>query len=199
MRHQIWYKLSAGRVDANGWPQSRGDTILSVLISVVIIGSVIGTTYYVVNSSLRLGRAGQERGHALNVVHNQIERIKAVLDTDPDRIFMDSESHGLIGSPPWTWGSEFCLWHDPSAMPAPPGAPPSILIRLANGTDCSGIRSEFPVLIANPKVTIQYQHEESTHIPGDNNRFRIKIVWIGADGRDEELVAYFRSHPIAII
>ena len=88
-------------------PRPRGDTILSVMISVVIIGSVIGTTYHLVNSSLRLGRAGQERSHAVNVIDIQIERIKAVLDLEPDRIFKDTG--GVLNTPPQGFGDKFCL------------------------------------------------------------------------------------------
>lgn len=93
-------------------PSARGDTILSVLISVVIIGSVISATYFTVNSSLRLGRQSQERERALNAVSNQVERIKALLDgPSKDLIFKDNTGPGLnnLNTPASGFGYKFCL------------------------------------------------------------------------------------------
>ena len=97
----------------NKRPDARGDTILSVLISVVIIGSVISATYFAVNSSLQLGRKSQERERALNAANNQVERIKALLDGDNKDIIFKDNTPGylsrILNTPTRGFGYKFCL------------------------------------------------------------------------------------------
>ena len=187
-------------------PSARGDTIISVLISVVIIGSVLGITYYVANSSLQLGRASQERSYAINVVSTQIERLKALIDTHPNEIFdnqtgiiwRDTSSQAL---PVPGFGKFFCLGHDTTVrgrakidiiedntpsiynLPVPSDIP----------TDCQDAgKLDFPVPDAKPRLTVRYQRQAlscGTMYVGcnDRDRFEIKITWImiGSDRRDE--------------
>ncbi len=201
---------------ASQQPRPRGDTILSVMISVVIIGSVMGTTYHLINSSLRLGRSAQERGHAINVINIQIERLKAVLDLEPDRIFKDP---GMVLStpPPPTggFGRRFCLTLDKSASTAAIPPRPIIDIRVDASldtadpnhpdptrnilhADCQGVQIGFPVPNAEPRVEIRYQ-ETNLSNTNDTNRFEIKIFWTAiGSSRTEELTAYYRSHPLLL-
>lgn len=185
-------------------PGQRGDTILSVMISVVIIGSVLGATYYAVNSSLKLSRDGQERSYALNAIQNQIERIKAIADTAPDRLFDPSNNTDAAkihhSTDPAVWGPDFCLHHDPTASPAPEGAPPSILIMEASTTgNCSGANSGFPAALsdlAKPNIAVRYLHEGGSN-PGDDNRFHIRMTWTNLIGDGEAILdGYFRTHPL---
>lgn len=190
-------------------PRPRGDTILSVMISVVIVGSVIGTTYYIVNSSLRLGRSAQERSAALNVINTQLERLKALLDVDPDIIFEDTPPPmGLGVKAASGFGLRFCLTLDEAASalaneprvvievggydPAHPTDPDRSLI----DGDCKGRGIGFPVADADAEVEIRYQAVNPSNAD-DTNRFVIRATWttIGSDRR-ESLFDYYRSHPL---
>lgn len=56
--------------------QSRGDTIVEVLISIAIIGAVIAGAYALASRSLREGVSAAEHGEAIKLVQNQIELLK---------------------------------------------------------------------------------------------------------------------------
>lgn len=56
---------------------TRGDTIVEVLISVTIISFVLGAAYLLTSQSLQAGLAARERTEALNYVQGQIERLKS--------------------------------------------------------------------------------------------------------------------------
>jgi len=62
--------------------QRRGDTIVEVLISLAIIGVVLGAAYTVNTRSFRTGQTAQERIEALKLAEGQIERIKYQADND---------------------------------------------------------------------------------------------------------------------
>ena len=197
-------------------PSPRGDTILSVMISVVIIGSAIGTTYQLVNSSIRLGRSAHERGYAINTVNIQIERVKAVLDTNPDSIFEDSL--GLLGTPATGFGNKFCLVFKSEAAALDPTVdaavlsdeqtgPWPIIYMMVAGTDpmntshpdCqNGPEIGFPVVDAEPRVEVEYQKvSASATRPNDTDRFKITVHWTAiGSSRIESLTAYYRSHPL---
>ena len=202
---------------ANQKLTARGDTILSVMISVAIIGSVIGTTYHLISSSLRLGRSGQEREHAINVVNTQVERLKTILDLEPDQdqIFKDHPTNFQTPAG-GGFGQRFCLDLNESASAAEVPPRPVIVIRVDPDPDpndpnsstdptrnklhanCQGERIGFPVRDAEPTVEIRYQAKHQTNI-NDTNRFEVKVSWtaIGSDRR-EKSVAYYRLHPLLL-
>ena len=209
----------------NKRPNSRGDTILSVMISVVIIGSVISTTYYAINSSLRLGRQSQERSRALDVAVNQVERIKALLDEYPDLIFEDTTGINSFNSNPSQvgFGHRFCLYVEPFYVE------PFIVIKHDNAPDPLDYYNTFcrnPNEIglpanAQPRIEVKYQKHKIHPDPSvvncnspppsyptpelckrakaDNDRFEIAVYWTplgGGPGAEEEIKVYYRSHPL---
>lgn len=56
----------------------RGDTIIEVLISVAIIGMVIGASYATANRALQTGRFAQEQTEAVKIAETQIEELKYI-------------------------------------------------------------------------------------------------------------------------
>ncbi len=67
--------------------RERGDTLVEVMIAIAVISSMLGGAYVVTNKSLTASRDAQERGNALKLSEGQIERINAVLATNPNSIF----------------------------------------------------------------------------------------------------------------
>lgn len=57
--------------------KQAGDTIIEVMFALVIISSVIGGAYVSANRSTNANRQAQERGEALKLVEQQLERLKA--------------------------------------------------------------------------------------------------------------------------
>lgn len=55
----------------------RGDTIVEVLISIAVIGAVLGGAYVVVNNSTKNSQAAQERSAAVKVAESQLELLRS--------------------------------------------------------------------------------------------------------------------------
>ncbi|MBI5906755.1 type II secretion system protein [Candidatus Saccharibacteria bacterium] len=60
---------------------ARGDTIVEVLLSITIIGFVLGAAYLLTNRSLQAGIAAREHTEAVNYVQGQIERLKSAKES----------------------------------------------------------------------------------------------------------------------
>jgi|GEM_PF-794047 len=65
----------------------RGDTLVEVLVSIVIVSTVIGGAYVVSNKSLQSTRSTQERSNALKLSESQIEQLRALVASDPTAVF----------------------------------------------------------------------------------------------------------------
>src|SRR5438309_3169170 len=63
---------------------SAGDTIIEVLLALAVLASVLGGAYVSSNRSLSGARDAQERGEALKLVEEQLERLRAVVKTLPN-------------------------------------------------------------------------------------------------------------------
>lgn len=61
-----------------------GDTLVEVLIAMVIVSSVLGSAFVVVNRSTQNVRQAQEREEALGLLQGQVERMK-VAAKDPTK------------------------------------------------------------------------------------------------------------------
>jgi type II secretory pathway pseudopilin PulG len=84
---------------------NNGDTIVEVLLSITIIGLVLGAAYLLTNRSLQAGIAAREHTEALNFVQGQIERLKSAKESSSTIIF-----NAAYAVP----GNDFCLVVDPT-------------------------------------------------------------------------------------
>ncbi len=62
---------------------TRGDTIVEVMISMSILAIVLGATFATSSRSLRTGVASTQRNQALSIAQNQVEVIKNAYETNP--------------------------------------------------------------------------------------------------------------------
>ena len=60
---------------------SRGDTIVEVLIAILVASFILGGAYVTANHSLNNIRQAEERSEALKYVQEQLERIKSQADS----------------------------------------------------------------------------------------------------------------------
>jgi prepilin-type N-terminal cleavage/methylation domain-containing protein len=65
----------------------RGDTLIEVLISILVVSTVLGAAYATTTRNVQIGREAQERSNALKLAEAQLEQLKAIAKTDPDLIF----------------------------------------------------------------------------------------------------------------
>src|SRR3990167_2383293 len=63
---------------------SRGDTIIEVMLSIVLIGSAVALAVSMSNHNLNIGIGTTQRSQALSITQGQIERIRnAYINNDP--------------------------------------------------------------------------------------------------------------------
>ena len=77
-----------------------GDTIVEVMISVALVGMVIGVSYQIASRALATGRDAQEQTEALKQAESQIEKLKYLATL------------GLSAQPNWifdTTAGDFCV------------------------------------------------------------------------------------------
>lgn len=86
---------------------SRGDTIVEVLLSITIIGFVLGAAYLLTNRSLQAGIAAREHTEAVNYIQGQIERLKSAKESNTVTDF-NNTYHVTTES------GRYCLVIDPS-------------------------------------------------------------------------------------
>lgn len=67
--------------------RQRGDTMVEVLIAIAVVSLILGGAYVTTNKSLQATRAAQERSVALKLAESQIERLKGLVESQPDLIF----------------------------------------------------------------------------------------------------------------
>lgn len=67
--------------------QSRGDTIVEVMVAIAVVALVLGGAYVTTNRSLMATRAAQERATALKLAESQVEQLKGLAESDPAVLF----------------------------------------------------------------------------------------------------------------
>ena len=65
----------------------RGDTLVEVMLSIAVVGMVIGLSYSTANRAVKTGRAAQEQTEALKLAQTQLERLKSVAESAPASVF----------------------------------------------------------------------------------------------------------------
>jgi type II secretory pathway pseudopilin PulG len=66
---------------------SKGDTIVEVLITIAVLSSVLAGAYVTVNRSYINARRAQERSEATKYVETQLEQLKSLKDSNTVNIF----------------------------------------------------------------------------------------------------------------
>ena len=79
--------------------QQAGDTIIEVMLSLAIVGMVIGVSFATASRALRTGRFAQEQSQAVQLAQGQLEKVKYVAG-DPTK-----PAYAALFSAPGT----FCL------------------------------------------------------------------------------------------
>lgn len=84
---------------------SRGDTIVEVLIAIAIVSLTLAGAYTSVNRSANVTRGAQERGEALKWAETQLEQIRATNGTINQTTFCYTPGLTLTGVVPCRTGS----------------------------------------------------------------------------------------------
>lgn len=88
--------------------QSRGETIVEVLVSLAAVGIVLGSSAVIVSRSSRTMITASEQSQARAIVQDQIERVRQYVAADPSQLMTASST---IRS------SQFCMSDDIANTP----------------------------------------------------------------------------------
>lgn len=152
---------------------SKGDTIVEVLISVAVLGLILAVSYSIASKGLRISRQAQEHAEALKIAEGQLERLKARAATNPD-VF--SQPGG------------FCMASDTAPQSITPPSPTATL------PDNFGNYNNCKFTLKGQPCTIGYCYNAGIRKgSGSNaNTFTVTIRWdsIGDSEQDEVKISY---------
>ena len=158
----------------------RGDTIVSVLLSIAVITLVIVLAYTLVSQSLRRGHAAREREQIKNLIQSQIEGLKnlAVRQGTGDtlNIFDDKYVSGKL----------FCLKDDGTIHNYGHDRPFDIDETAVQNCDTF----ELPL----DKLWIEYKPKDVAG--NDQHLFTVTAEWYSTSGQKSNLSVPVRIHPL---
>lgn len=155
-------KATVGRTK---YSRERGDTIVEVLLSLAVLGAVLGAAYVVSNRNIITNRVSQERLEAVKLAETQFERLK--IQASNNATVLDQ--------------SGFCL---------PKGTTPGNEVVDASDSRCHVNTNGDPVTAdVSPRYSmaiVRDAYVSVPNIPQAGTRFRITMTWdnVAGDGTD---------------
>ena len=167
---------------------NKGETIVSVLVSVAAVSIVLVSSYVLARRSFVTGQVSREQTQVLKILETQLERLKFLVVLD--------DLHDPLKRP-FDTTYPFCVDKDIN-----------IIDRSSTSTstvnDCGGGVDNFTL---NPDrefdVIIEYDKDglndgASKH---DDNQFKLTASWYGAGrlNQKSQIILYYRIHPVEIV
>lgn len=141
--------------------RERGDTIVEVLLSLAVLGAVLGAAYVVSNRNIITNRVSQERLEAVKLAETQFERLKVKAAND-----------GTVLTQ-----SNFCL---------PKNTTPGNEVVNASDSRCQVDANGDPVAASiSPRYSMvisRVQYVNIPNVPQAGTRFRISMTWDNVAG-----------------
>jgi Tfp pilus assembly protein PilE len=171
-----------------------GDTIIEVMISVAVVGLVLGVSYGTASKSLKMGQEAQERGEALKIAESNLEELKYISQQPyaASTIFAQPAGQGFciasVTSAAATLstisGYNTNLASDNFASYV---APPSTNCRFDSSGAINTTYSRY-------NVAITYEGAVAA-VPTTKDTFTITVRWDSLNGQREEVKSFYRIHP----
>jgi len=149
---------------------SKGDTIVEVMMAIAILAAVLGGAYAAAGRSLRVARQSEERGTALKLAEGQMEKLKA-LAPDP--------GSNIFGS------GAFCV-NDNT---------PPVRVNLG-GTPAADVAADNFTIYGACQINQNGVYNQSIQYDsGANDLFTILVRWERLGGGRDEVRLLLRLHP----
>lgn len=152
---------------------SKGDTIVEVLIAMAVVAVVLGGAYSSANKSFANTRAAQERGEALKVAESQLESLNTLYKNRTVNIYDSINNVFCLDNTP---ARVTIVGYDPAAVP---------LLT----TDFGRYPAEC-LKQGRYHVSITYTQTSPT---ADDN-FNVVVKWERFNGGRDQLNAVYRLH-----
>lgn len=150
----------------------RGDTIVEVLISIAIVGIVLGGAYAVIDSNTRNNQAAGERTSAVKVAESQLELLRSYAGSNSA---LPTGNFCMYTTPPPASSVEVRDIPSPLLLPSP-----------TNG----GYPSECTV---DDGVAVD-RYVAGIHANGGNG-FTVYVNWDGATGSRSQVSIAYKVYP----
>lgn len=141
---------------------SRGDTIVEVLLAVAVLGAVLGSAYVIVNKNIKSSQSSQERLQAIKLAESQYEKLKIY-----------ATSNTLVFNSP-----DFCLT-------------PQNIRKLASDPDCT-VDASGVATTADLKYRLLIHRDANvTYGLSTGVRFKLSVMWENVRGSGDDRLDYF--------
>ena len=135
----------------NRRPNSRGDTIVEILVVLAILGFAFSISYATANKSLIMARNAQEHSAALQYLDSQVELIRA--DSGDSTLYNTANNPFCMTKTTDPATNVTVLNHVPAVPPPPTGPVPACTVPVtANGIDYNMTISYAPTPGPGPGV-----------------------------------------------
>lgn len=176
--------------------KQKGDTLVEVLISIAIVGIVVGGAYALATRSLRQGITASERTQALKLVEGQIEALKY------RQQIADKNTDWDVNFTPNSKINNSCL-DTTDTSPAPPGNwqpvkntasvlannDPNILLSKSDTGFYDGVCVESNKYFVN--ITLTNDSSPPSHLQA-NPTYLITVRWEAIGGGQNQSQLYYR-------
>lgn len=152
---------------------SRGDTIMEVLISIAVLSLILAVSFALANRSSLANVQARERGEGLKFSETQLERLKTYLS-----------SPGLPALP--SSGQQFCMKQksvDP-AVPNDIGVGPELFTSAVSTNPTTITTASYPAACKDTQNS-RY-HTVITRDSTDTNKFTVTSLWDSVNGNGIE-------------
>jgi len=163
--------------------ERKGDTLVEVLISIAIVGSVLMGAYALASRSLQSGISAAEHSEAIQLAQGQVERLK----------YRERLSSQDVWNNFTIQSGHFCLddakdQNDPKWLPVNNSNPNNLVVTAGGNL---GYSSECVDPSATPKYFINIS-TPSPIPPGTNPTYQITVRWVAIGGNQAESKIYYR-------
>lgn len=145
--------------------ESRGDTIVEVLIALAVLTTILVGAYVTATRSANTNRASQERSEATKVAESQIERLKGLLAGSPV----------VVPIP-----GNFCI-----------NEASNTIENISTPSDPFAQNASVPFSGSCGNINTRYNIAIKTENP---NTYRFKVQWDRIGGGRDQINMYYRAY-----
>lgn len=153
---------------------SRGDTIIEVMIAMAVASAVLGSSYTITNRSLANSQQAQEHSAALKLAQSQIEQIRAFAQTRPS-------SHPMFDA------FAHCIAYS--------GVQKGQVVDLTQVSVSSPANDDSSKYIAECKDIGDVNFRTAFTYDNTRSTFTVYVSWDGITGQQDQVSAVYKAYP----
>ena len=167
---------------------NKGETIVSVLVSVAAVSVVLVSSYVLARRSFVTGQVSRERTQVLKILETQLERLKYLVVSD--------DGSNPLGSP-FNVSNPFCVDERIDIIDRSSTSASTV-------DACGDGVSDFSTLNSDREFDVIIEYDEDGNDSTskyDDHQFKLTASWYGAGrlNQKSQIILYYRIHPVEIV